>query len=76
MIKTIETKYSTVTYNDTPEIRDAVFERVMQYFKEYECFIGEEIHQSDDPIIYAPNVLSDIADDIIKFNYVNTEEEP
>jgi hypothetical protein len=67
MTKTIQTEYSKTTYNDTPEIRDKVFERVMKYFKEYECYSGEQIHQSDDPIIYAPYVLSDIADDIIKF---------
>jgi hypothetical protein len=67
MTKTIKFSDHTVTYEDSPEVRDAVFERVMQYFREYNCYAGEVIHQSDDPIIYAPNVLSDIADKIVKF---------
>lgn len=67
MTKTIQTSWSKVTYEDNPEIRDKVFERVMEYFKEYNCYCGESIHQSDNPIIYAPYVLSDIADDIICF---------
>lgn len=70
----IKTKYGDiVTYNDTQEIRDAVFERVMKYFIEHEAFFGESIHQSDDPIIDAPNVMSDIADDIIKFKFHSEE---
>lgn len=70
----IKTKYGDiVTYNDTQEIRDAVFERVMKYFIEHEAFFGESIHQSDDPIIDAPNVMSDIADDIIKFKFQSEE---
>jgi len=74
MTKTIQTEDYKVTYEDTPEVRDAVFERVMKYFKEYECFAGEVIHQSDDPLIYAPNVMSDIADDIIKFKWEDLED--
>lgn len=70
----IKTKYGDiVTYNDTQEIRDAVFERVMKYFIEHEAFFGESIHQSDGPIIDAPNVMSDIADDIIKFKFPSEE---
>ena len=70
----IKTKYGDiVTYNDTQEIRDAVFERVMKYFIEHEAFFGESIHQSDGPIIDAPNVMSDIADDIIKFKFQSEE---
>lgn len=74
MTKTLKFSDHTVTYEDSPEIRDAVFERVMQYFNEYNCYAGEIIHQSDDPIIYAPNVLSDIADDILKFKMEDLEE--
>ncbi|MCK5601995.1 hypothetical protein KAR91_09005 [Candidatus Pacearchaeota archaeon] len=57
-----------VSFNDSDEVRDAVFEKVLEYFEEYECFCGESIMQSDDPIIYAPHYMSQIADDIIKFN--------
>ncbi len=57
----------TVTYEDSQEIKDKVFERVMEYYRKHEQFIGEGIMQCDDPIIDAPNVLADIADDIIQF---------
>jgi hypothetical protein len=57
-----------VSYEETPELKDKVFERVMQFFKTTEHFSGESIMQSDDAYEKAPEVLSDIADNIIKFN--------
>lgn len=69
--KVIECSGYKVEYEDTPEIRDAVFEKLMEsYFKEYGAYSGEVIMQSDDPIIYAPEVLAEIADDIIRFEYI------
>jgi hypothetical protein len=56
-----------VSYEETDEIKQAVFDRVMKYFVKHEAFHGEVIMQMDDPIIDAPTVLADIADDIIKF---------
>jgi len=74
MKKKIEISYGQVEYDDTPEIRDQVFERVMKYFQEYNAWGGEVIHQDDDCIIYAPNVLSDIADDIVKFKITSDDD--
>lgn len=71
----IETDDLVAEYEDTPEIRDAVFERVLAYFKEFESFRGESIFQSDDPTIYAPHVLADIADDILQFKVRYKDEE-
>jgi hypothetical protein len=68
----IKTRYGKATYDDSPEAREAVFQRVMDYFKKYESLSGECIMQSDDPQIYAPEVFADIADGILKF--VETEE--
>lgn len=65
---------SSVSYTDSTEVRDAVFERVMKYFIKHGHFCGEGICQSDNPIIDAPNVMSDIADDIIKFEYKDEGE--
>ena len=64
---TIETDELIAEYNDDEAAKQAVFDRVLAYFKEFESFHGESIHQSDNPIIYAPNVMSDIADNILKF---------
>ena len=70
----IETDDVIAKYSDSDQIKQAVFDRVLQYFKDFEAFQGETIHQSDDPIIYAPNVLSDIADDILKFKVTYKDE--
>lgn len=51
-----------VDYEDSDDVRNKVFDRVMQYFKEHECFDGESIMQMDDPIIDAPNVMCDLVD--------------
>lgn len=59
----------TIEFNQTDELKEAVFERVMQYFKEHESFSGESIVQSDDPTIDAPYVMADIADRICKFKF-------
>lgn len=55
-----------VSFNDTKKLRDEVFEAVLQYYIDYK-HSGEGIMQDDDAQIYAPQVLSDIADDIFKF---------
>ncbi len=63
----IETDDVIVEYDDSDSVKQAVFDRVLEYFKEFESFHGESICQRDDTIIDAPYVLSDIADDILKF---------
>jgi len=65
----------TVTYEDTPEVRDKVFERVLEYVKKYNASSGESIHQDDDCIIYAPVVLSDIVDDILEMEWKDEDDE-
>lgn len=57
----------TVSYEETPELHKAVFDKVMQYYMKHEAFHGEVIMQDDDCIIYAPETLAIIADEIIKF---------
>jgi len=60
--------YGVVSFNDDAETKNAVFEKLLaDYFFKYESFCGETIMQSDDPQIYAPEVMADIADNIIKF---------
>lgn len=67
-MKKIETSDFICKYDDSESVKNAVFERVMEFFKTHESFHGEQIMQSDSPLIDAPNVLADIADNIIKFN--------
>lgn len=51
----------------TDEKKDKIIERILQYCKENNCVDGETLHQSDNCLLDAPNVLSDIIDNIIKF---------
>ena len=72
----IKTEYGVITYNDSPEVHKRVFDFLVEnYFKKYDAFCGETIMQSDNPQIYAPEVLSDIADDIIQFEHTEDEDD-
>lgn len=71
---TLETTEAIVTFNDDEATKQAVFDRVLEYFKKHEAFHGESIHQMDNPIIDAPSVMSDIADDILKFSVQYKDE--
>jgi hypothetical protein len=47
----------------TQEKKDKAIEKLTEYFEKYG--IGEMIMQDDDALIEAPEVLADIADDIL-----------
>lgn len=66
--ESFETENYRVTYEATDEMRNEVFRRVLAFYTKHESFHGECIMQSDDPQIYAPELLSEIADEVIKFN--------
>lgn len=59
-------------YEITDEMKDKIIFRLIEYFEQY-GHIGEVIHQNDDAIIEALSVLSDIADNIIKFESVSED---
>jgi predicted HicB family RNase H-like nuclease len=63
----IETENLVVEYKDDAATKNAVFDAVINYFKEQEAFHGEVIMQSDNCIIDAPEVFAKIADNILKF---------
>lgn len=56
-----------VTGDNSEEAKEKVFQAVMAYFIKHKSFWGESIAQSDNTIIDAPDVMCDIADNIIKF---------
>jgi len=71
------TKYNgeiTVRYNITDAMKDKIIARLLKYYQKHH-HDGEGIHQDDDSIIEAPSVMSDIADDIIKFEVIDTAGE-
>lgn len=67
MQKIIKHKYGNVSFNETTELKEKVYQSVLKWYLKQGHFSGESIMQSDEPIIDAPNLLSDIADDLFKF---------
>ena len=58
----------TVEYDESPEMKSRVFNYLIQeYYRKHKAFAGEVIQQDDDCILDAPDILSHIADEIIKF---------
>ena len=62
-----ETEDHVVEYKDDQETKDKLFNKLIEYFFEYESFSGDCISQSDKPQINATELLCTIADDIISF---------
>lgn len=56
----------TFSFEDGQEIRDEVFMRLANWFIEHQTS-GEGIYQSDSAQIGALEILSDLADDVFKF---------
>lgn len=50
----------------TPEKKDAVCDAIEKWLRKHGAWGGEMIMQDDDCQIYAPDLISDIVDDIIK----------
>lgn len=55
-----------ISYNISDEDKNTICKRLIKYYSTHLWF-GEGIHQDDDSLIDAPNVLSDICDNIINF---------
>lgn len=63
-----------IGYNDDVATRDALFQKVVDWYLYHGAFIGEVIMQSDDTQLTAAELLSEIADDILEFD-VSWDEE-
>lgn len=59
----------------TPQKKILVLEAIEKWIREHDATAGEVIMQSDDCIISAPELLSDIVDDIIKPKRLNGGED-
>jgi len=67
-MKEIKTDNFIARYNDNQATKDAVFKKVIAFFKRHEAFNGECICQCDEPMIDAPYFMADLADNIIEFD--------
>ena len=59
-----------IEFHETPELKEKVYQAVLDYYKKHQAYAGEVIMQDDNCIINAPEVLANIADDIFKFKTV------
>ena len=67
----------TVNYDDSEEAIQSVFKKLLDdYYFKHHSFSGEGIMQSDSPQQEAPVILSEIADDILKFKVKWEPKEP
>lgn len=61
-------KDGTVTHQSGPEIRDAVYQKVLEFMLEQACFNGECAYQCDGISLDGPELFADLADNIFKFD--------
>lgn len=67
-MKTLDLGTRLVEYQDDQATRDAVYEKVLDWFIQVETFSGEGVMQNDTPLLEAPQLLVDLADDIFQFD--------
>lgn len=72
---TIQVDDLFVSYEDTLEMRDEVFNRVLNFYVEHQCFFGEVLMQADNPQIEAPNFLAEMLDEVFMFEVEYKDEE-
>lgn len=68
MTKTIIAEDRIVTFEYTDKVAYAVFRKLLDWYIKHGAFSGEYLQQCDEPQLDAVNILSIIADDIIKFD--------
>lgn len=68
-------KDCVVMYDNSQETRNAVFDKLREWYFKHKSFNGECIVQCDGPSMDAPSILADIADDIIKFDVTEINNE-
>lgn len=66
-MKTITTQDRTITFDDSPEAKDRIFNLMLDFFKRVDMFSGECLTQSDETYIEAPNILAEVAENGFKF---------
>jgi len=66
-------KDGVVEFIDWPDVKEQVFERVLAWFMEHQCFTGEQIMQGDSPQLTSPELMCDLAE-IIEFDPSHEEE--
>ncbi len=56
-----------ISYKNDQDIKDKIYDKIIEWCFKENIFLEEVFMQSDDGVIEAPVLLSNIIDDIIKF---------
>jgi hypothetical protein len=51
-----------------------IIRKIIEFCEKYNISCGESLMQKDDGVIYSPELVSDIIDDVLKFKYVGDED--
>lgn len=57
----------TVTYDDSQEAKDRIFQIALDWFNKVKMYSGESLGQSDDTYIEAPDILAELAEEGFRF---------
>lgn len=68
MQRVLETEDFRVKFEETAELKEQVFERVLAFLTKHEAFYGESLMQSDGPQIEAPDFLAELVDEVFQFD--------
>lgn len=69
-----EFKDFILEFDESPELKERVYTKVLNFFIAMESFSGESIMQSDHPQLEAAPFLADLADDDFKFDVIWKED--
>lgn len=67
-METFKTESAVVQCENNQAMKDALYQKLLDFFKKHEAFCGESVCQCDEPQIEAPELLGEVADEIFKFN--------
>ena len=59
-----------LSYEVGEQVNEHIVSRLLQWFIKHEAFCGESIMQNDNPQIYAAPFLSELADEVFKFDVI------
>ena len=67
-MKTVEFTEYSLTYDDSQEAKERIFNLALEWFKKHEMYRGEVLGQSDTTYIEGPELLYDLAEKGFQFS--------
>jgi hypothetical protein len=61
-----EDNFRSVEIDDSPEMKEAVFNKFVEFMLKHDCYNGESYCQCDGPQIDSMNLMSELLDEVIK----------